>query len=60
MAQNFTELLDQCIPESAKKRDREIALDRYRRLQRVLDSVVYELANLESEYDFGGERVRRG
>ena len=61
MAQNFTELLDQCIPESARKKEREDAWKRFQKLGKVADAVLGEMAALDDKYNFyGAKRIRRG
>jgi len=61
MATTFTELLDQCIPESARKREREEAWKRFQKLGKVADIVLGEMAELDDRHNFyGAKRIRRG
>jgi len=59
MATTFTELLDQCIPESAKKKEREEAWRRFQKLGKVADAVLGEMSALDAKWDFYN-RGRRG
>jgi len=52
MANTLTELLDQCIPESAKKKERDEAWRRFKKLGKVADAVLGEMAELDAKYDF--------
>jgi len=61
MAQTLGDLLDQCIPESAKKKERDEAWRRFQKLGKVADAVLGEMSELDAKYDFyGREKIRRG
>jgi len=61
MAQTLDELLEQVIPESARKKEREEAWRRFQRLGKVADEVLGKMSELDAKYDFyGREKIRRG
>jgi len=60
VAQTFTDLLHQCLPESARKAEREEAWRRFQRLGKVADRVLGEMAALDEKHNFyGREKIRR-
>lgn len=63
MARSFTELLHQCLPESARKAERDRAYREWRHYLRIADKALEKAAELDEKYVFGikgGEGVRRG